>query len=66
MYITENPVADAERWAAGTGQRFRPCKCCGEPLYIADDSYYGSDAWYIGGEWYCDDCAESNFKMEVT
>ena len=47
-------------------QKTVPCSCCGRPLYAADDLRDGEDAWYICDNWYCNDCARSEFLREVT
>ena len=61
MTWTDEPVRDAERYQMELESR--PCiKCvlCGGPLFEGDEYFL------IDDEPFCEDCAESCFKKEVT
>ena len=62
MFWTNDPVADAERYAAEQEQKdgLRPiCDGCSERIY--DDEYYD-----IYDDIYCTDCLNKRFLKEVT
>lgn len=42
------------------------CESCGEELLCKTDTSDGDMAWFIYDKWWCDDCAESIFRREVT
>lgn len=52
MYFTDNPVADAERYAAEQEEELEKlpiCECCGEPIQQEKAIYYND-------QWCCEDC----------
>jgi formylmethanofuran dehydrogenase subunit E len=55
MFYSDNPIADFDRWDAEQNKQLENlpvCADCDNP--IQDDS-----AYYINGEWICEDCMDS-------
>ena len=53
MYFTDDPVADAERYAAEQEEELEKlprCECCGEPIQQEKAIYYND-------QWCCNDCS---------
>lgn len=48
------------------GQPYIECSHCGRPLYKETVDLEGDEAWHIGEEWYCQECAEKEFRRVVT
>lgn len=60
MYFTDNPVADAERYAAEQEEELEKlpiCECCGEPIHQEKAIYYND-------QWCCEDC-EHDFWQNI-
>lgn len=60
MYITDDPVADYDRYdteRAEEENRLPHCDYCGEPIH---EKYYEID-----GEIICEDCLDANFAKWV-
>lgn len=60
MYITDNPIADFDRYEQEQEKklkRFPRCDYCGETIY---ETYYD-----INGETFCKECLDENFEREV-
>ena len=60
MFITDDPVADFERYDAEQQKEIEKlprCSECDEP--IQDD-----EAYYINDEWICDECMKQ-YRKEV-
>ena len=60
MYFTDNPVADAERYAAEQEEELEKlpiCECCGEPIQQEKAIYYND-------QWCCEDC-EHDFWQNI-
>ena len=60
MYITDDPIADFERYDLEQTKleaKLPHCDYCGAALY---ESYY-----YINGETLCEECLIDNFMREV-
>ena len=58
MYITNDPIADFNRYDAEQERRYEElpeCDYCGEK--ITDDYYYE-----INGDLICEDCLKRNFR----
>lgn len=61
MYFTNNPISDAERYAAEQEEELEKlpkCECCGEP--IQDDFYYE-----INDEVICESCLNGHCRKDV-
>ena len=61
MFLTDDPVADFDRWDAEQQdelEKLPNCCGCGEP--IQDD-----DLFDIDGDLYCEECMEAHFKRPV-
>lgn len=60
MYFTDNPLADAERYAAEQEEELEKlpkCECCGEPIQQDKAIYYND-------QWCCEDC-EYDFWQNI-
>lgn len=61
MYITDDPIADFERWDAEQQERIEKlpvCSICGE--HIQDEYCYE-----INDEIFCADCLDDEFRRET-
>lgn len=61
MYVTDDPIADFNRWDDEQQRRLEKlpqCSHCGE--YIQEDHYY-----LINDEIFCSDCLDNEFRKEV-
>lgn len=61
MYYTNDPVADYHAYAADQERELKKRPMCSECDEHIQDEY----AYYINGEWICNDCMDSNYKREV-
>lgn len=55
MFYSDNPIADFDRWDAEQNKKLKNlpvCVDCYNP--IQDET-----AYYINGEWICEDCMDS-------
>lgn len=58
MWFSDDPVMDAERYAAEQEDQLSECPICSEcDEYITDES-----AFYINDEWICESCMEKHRK----
>lgn len=60
MYFTNNPIADAERYAAEQEEELEKlpiCECCGEPIQQEKAIYYND-------QWCCEYC-EHDFWQNI-
>lgn len=60
-YYTDNPVADYDRYAADQDRELQKLPVCGECDHHIQDEY----AYYINGEWICDNCMDANYRKAV-
>lgn len=61
MYVTDDPVADYERYDAEQEralERLPRCTCCNEPIQQ-------DDAVCINDEWFCDGCLVDYFRKPI-
>lgn len=61
MYWTDDPVADFERYDAQKEAKLETLPECSECGCRIQDEY----AYYINGEWICEQCMKENYRKEV-
>ena len=61
-HITDDPIADFNRWDAEQTARLKQLPCCKE----CGEHIQQEDAVFLNGKWYCDDCLhEARRTIEV-
>lgn len=60
MYFTDNPVADADRYENDREEWLKKRPCCSECGEHIQDEF----AYYIAGDWICDECMEK-FRKSI-
>ena len=61
MFYSNDPIADAERYAAEQDIEIRRLPVCRECKEHIQDEYL----YDIDGDFYCGDCMEEKFRKEV-
>lgn len=61
MYITDNPIADFNRYDRGREREIRKLPRCTE----CDEHILDEYAYYINDEWICSKCLNENYRREV-
>lgn len=60
MFYTDDPIADFNRWEAEQEKQLERLPVCAD----CDNPIQDETAFYINGEWICEDCMDS-YKREV-
>ena len=66
MMFTDDPVRDAENWAAREDSRplLGHCAICSQEIRGENEDYDADDAYEFDGDYVCDDCLRTYLEKE--